>query len=103
SAEIERALNQIEGVGETAAVAVPPPEGGPEQLVVFLVPRLGYPNAPEYWHPLLASTIRERLSPLFHLHEVVVVEELPRTASNKIMRRLLRALYGDMRRASHGG
>ena len=33
--------------------------------------------------------------PLFKIHDVVTVESLPRTASNKIMRRRLRADYAD--------
>ncbi|MCS7162144.1 MAG: AMP-binding protein [Bacteroidia bacterium] len=93
SVEIERVVAQVPGVGEAAAVAVPPPEGGPEQLVVYVVPQAEAPTDPSYWKPLLAQVIRERLSPLFHLHAVVVVPELPRTASNKIMRRLLRRAY----------
>ena len=37
SVEIERVLNRVAGVRETAAVAVPPEGGGPDRLVVFLV------------------------------------------------------------------
>jgi len=91
-AEIERMLNQVPGVLETAAVAVPPPGGGPSRLVVFLVPRDGDLNIGESFKPLLQQAIRMQLNPLFHLDEVRVVASLPRTASNKVMRRELRAL-----------
>jgi acetyl-CoA synthetase len=90
-AEIERVLNQVPGVRETAAVAVPPPGGGPSRLVVFLVPVAGVPRPAEAFKPLLQQAIRTRLNPLFHLAEVRVVSSLPRTASNKVMRRELRA------------
>ena len=93
AAEIERVVARVDGVGESAAIAVPPPEGGPERLILYVVPQPGVQRDPEEWHALLAKAIREKLSPLFHLHEVILVEELPRTASNKVMRRLLRAQY----------
>ncbi|MCS7297302.1 MAG: AMP-binding protein [Bacteroidia bacterium] len=98
SAEIERVAVQVPGIGESAAVAVPPPEGGPEQLVLYIVPQANASRAPDYWYPLLAQAIREKLSPLFHLHDVVVVEELPRTASHKVMRRLLRRQYLEQKK-----
>jgi acetyl-CoA synthetase len=91
-AEIERVLNQVPGVLETADVAVPPPDGGPSRLVIFVVPRDGDSNTGESFKPLLQQAIRTQLNPLFHLDEVRVVASLPRTASNKVMRRELRAL-----------
>ncbi|MCS6790490.1 MAG: AMP-binding protein, partial [Bacteroidia bacterium] len=93
STEIERVVAQVPGVGEAAAIAVPPLEGGPDRLIIYLVPQTEAPQEPTYWKPLLAQAIRDKLSPLFHLHDVVVVSELPRTASNKVMRRLLRKAY----------
>ena len=41
----------------------------------------------------MQSAIRERLNPLFKIHDLVITEKLPRTASNKVMRRLLRTDY----------
>ena len=43
----------------------------------------------------MQQVIRRELNPLFKIHEVVVVGELPRTASNKVMRRVLRERYGE--------
>ena len=43
----------------------------------------------------LAKRIAEHLNPLFKIHDVVVAESVPRTASNKIMRRRLRADYAS--------
>ncbi len=36
------------------------------------------------------AAIRQELNPLFRLHAVVIRDALPRTASNKLMRRVLR-------------
>ena len=93
AAEIERVVAQVPGIGEVAAIAVPPPEGGPEQLVLYLVLQEGAPTETSYWLHQTNEAIRQRLSPLFHVRDVVVVSELPRTASNKVMRRLLRQAY----------
>lgn len=92
SAEIERVLDAEPGIGRTAAVAVNPKGGGPSLLVVYVVladpafdlTKLG---------SVLQNAIKNRLNPLFRIHEVVKVEALPVTASNKIMRRELRASY----------
>jgi acetyl-CoA synthetase len=41
----------------------------------------------------MQQAIAARLNPLFKVHDVVITEALPRTASNKVMRRTLRAEY----------
>jgi acetyl-CoA synthetase len=41
----------------------------------------------------IQQAIRTRLNPLFKVHDVVITQALPRTASNKVMRRSLRAEY----------
>lgn len=90
AAEIEQVLNTVSGVSETAAVAVTPTDGGPSQLVIHAVLLAGtYPDKTSLRADLRAA-IREQLNPLFRIHDVVVRDSLPRTASNKIMRRLLR-------------
>lgn len=90
SAEIERVLNRLAGVHETAAVAVPPPGGGPERLVVFVVPDGTGDLDEQSQLALFRHTIRIELNPLFRLDQLVVVDFLPRTATNKVMRRVLR-------------
>jgi acetyl-CoA synthetase len=90
SAEIERAFQGIEALVETAAIAVPPPGGGPARLVVYAVA----PGAdPAELEAAMTGAVREKLNPLFKIDEVVPVDSLPRTASNKVMRRRLRADY----------
>lgn len=89
--EIESVLICVEGVYETAAIAIAPPEGGPSQLVVYAI-------ADSTWQPhslklALQEAMRQQLNPLFKVYDVVMVESLPRTASNKLMRRVLRDWY----------
>ena len=90
SAEIEQVLNTVSGVRETAAVSMSPKDGGPSQLVIHavLLPD-AYPDK-TLLRAALRAAIREQLNPLFRIHDVVVRDSLPRTASNKILRRLLR-------------
>ncbi len=90
SAELERVLLGVDAVAEAAAVAVEPPGGGPSRLVVYVVPEPGATVDPAE----LQRAIRADLNPLFKVHDVVAVDALPRTASAKVMRRELRALYG---------
>ena len=74
---------------EVAAIAVPPSGGGPSQLVIYAVLLTGS-RIRGSLTTSLQSAIREHLNPLFRIHDVIVVDALPRTASNKIMRRILR-------------
>ena len=43
----------------------------------------------------MQAALKENLNPLFRLHDVVTVDNLPRTASNKVMRRVLRDQYQE--------
>ena len=45
--------------------------------------------------PLLQKAISGNLNPLFRVHAVCVIDALPRTASNKVMRRVLRDEYEE--------
>ena len=88
SAEIERVINRLEGVVESAAVAVTPSSGGPSELVVVVVPST---DDVEALHAQVAQAVRSDLNPLFRVTKTVARPSLPRTASNKVMRRVLRA------------
>jgi acetyl-CoA synthetase len=93
SAELEEVLATVPGVTDVAAVSVPPPEGGPERLVVHVVVVPGRDTG-DALRGDLQDALRTRLNPLFRIADVVVVDELPRTASHKVMRRVLREEYG---------
>ena len=79
----------------TAAIGVPPRGGGPDRLIVFLVPEGGSGDGGVPWQAVFQQAIREHLNPLFRVSDVAVVESLPRTASNKVMRRYLRKNYKE--------
>lgn len=93
SAEIERVLIRLEGVREVAAVGIALPGGGPNRLVIFAVtgPDSGW--SPQDLQSSMQQALRQELNPLFKIEEVRLVEQLPRTASNKVMRRQLRSDY----------
>lgn len=91
SVELERVVNDHPAVYESAAVGLPVPGGGAERLVVFVV--AGPDVERNALRAELQKAIATALNPLFKIYDVEVVEALPRTASNKIMRRQLRARY----------
>ena len=93
SAELEGTFNEVDGVRETAAVAVPPATGGPNLLIVYAVTEPDVDLDPNALRLRFSAALREHHSTLFRIHEVVVVPSLPRTASNKVMRRRLRETY----------
>jgi len=41
----------------------------------------------------MQQVLRKELNPLFQIHDVVITAALPRTVSNKVLRRQLRAEY----------
>ncbi|MQM10171.1 hypothetical protein Taro_043060 [Colocasia esculenta] len=92
SVEIERVCNQADAnILETAAVSIRTGAGGPEQLVVLAVMK----DRSLHWDFNLLRTkfqkaIQQNLNPLFKVSFVKVVAEFPRTASNKLLRRVLR-------------
>jgi acetyl-CoA synthetase len=98
SLEIEQVAEDHGAVREAAAVAVQPGGEGPERLVLFIVAE-GAGDRERLKHEL-DRAIARRLNPLFEVHDVVLVDELPRTASQKLMRRALRHRYSEVADAS---
>ncbi|MUG94392.1 AMP-binding protein [Scytonema sp. UIC 10036] len=93
SAEIEQVLNGEPGICETVAIAVSPPQGGPSRLVIYAVVEPEMQQNKAALMTSLQAAIKQNLNPLFKIHDLVVVNTLPRTASNKVMRRVLREQY----------
>jgi acetyl-CoA synthetase len=96
SAEIEEVLKFVAGVREVAAVAVSV-GGGPSRLVIYAVCAEGQGGRPNELLLAMQQAIKRELNPLFKIHELVLVKALPRTASNKVIRRALREQWS----ASH--
>ncbi len=91
AAQIEELINTHIGVKESAAIGAIPEDGGPAKLVLYIVPK-GIPDK-ELLQYELQKLIKFDLNPLFKVHDVVITKELPRTASGKVMRRVLREKY----------
>ncbi|KNA14183.1 hypothetical protein SOVF_109910 [Spinacia oleracea] len=93
SIEIERICNGVDSsILETAAIGVPPSEGGPEQLVIAVVFKDSSKSMSDLSHLKISfnSALQKQLNPLFRASQVVSLPSLPRTATNKVMRRVLR-------------
>jgi acetyl-CoA synthetase len=87
-AEVEEAMMHHPGVAESAVIGVPDDIKG-EAIVGYAVPKPGAALDPA----AVAATIVDVLGPIFRPREIVVVAELPKTQSGKIVRRLIRQRY----------
>jgi acetyl-CoA synthetase len=94
SVEIERAVQPVAGVKEAAAIAVSP-GGGPSRLVIYAACAGGLTK--EELAAAMQAAIKRDLNPLFKIHDVILIDALPRTSSNKVMRRTLRDWYDSPR------
>ena len=97
SLELEQVLDAHEAVYASAAVGVQPQGEGAEKLIVYVILDRDFERGQLVAE--LGSMLAENLNPLFKIHDLVVTEQLPRTASNKLMRRKLRSLYKGERKA----
>lgn len=89
SIEIQHVLKLHPMIAETAAIAADIDPGSPKQLVIYAVPNADSKlNAGEV-KKAFQALINKHLNPLFKIHEVILVKSLPRTASNKLMKRVL--------------
>lgn len=98
SAELERCMAVHPRVSEVAAVGIQSTVGQTD-LVAFVVVKANpadatatAPTAKQLKHDL-HNILRRDMNPLFKLYDVVIVDLLPKTASNKVMRRVLRDQY----------
>ncbi|KAF1892704.1 hypothetical protein Lal_00042593 [Lupinus albus] len=91
SVEIERICSGVDSnILELAAIGVPPSGGGPEVLVVAVVLKCSDTEDLQQLRISFNSALQKKLNPLFRVSRVVSLPSLPRTASNKVMRRVLR-------------
>jgi acetyl-CoA synthetase len=81
-------MMQHPGVAEAAVIGVPDELKG-EAIVGYAVARHGA----QVDASAVSATVVEVLGPMFRPREVIVVAELPKTQSGKIVRRLMRQKY----------
>ena len=102
-AEIEEALLRHAGVAEAAAIGVPDEIKG-EAIVGFVTPRPGV----QLDAASVCATVAQELGAAFRPRKVVIMAELPKTQSGKIVRRLLRQEFlgsppGDLSTVANPG
>ena len=83
-AELEATLVAHPGISDAAVIGLPDPEAG-ELPIAFVVTTDPAPTVDE-----IKSYLMERLSSYKQVHKVEFVKEIPKSASGKILRRLLR-------------
>jgi acetyl-CoA synthetase len=88
--ELEAAVNLHEEIAESAVVGIPDEIKG-EIPVVFVVYK-GKKGAEEVKNEVI-NLIRKQIGPIALPKEVYLVEDLPKTRSGKIMRRILKRLF----------
>lgn len=86
--EIEDVVNRHPAVLESAVIGVPDPVKG-EAIVLFVVPRPGKRPSPEE----ISRFVADELGKPYQPGVVHVVEDLPKTRSQKILRRLIKEKY----------
>ncbi len=84
-AEVEAAINELDGVAESAVVGVPHPDFG-EAVVAAVVARNGAAIDPD----ALVATLKTRIAGFKVPKRLFVVGELPRNAMGKVQKNLLR-------------
>jgi acetyl-CoA synthetase len=92
SIQIESIVNSLEFIKESAAIAVAPADGGPSNLVIYYVEKTENFGENERF-TMVNQVLKKQLNPLFKASALLKIEALPRTASNKVMRRELRDIY----------
>jgi fatty-acyl-CoA synthase len=91
SIDLENAAVAHSDVGEAAAIAIPHPKWG-ERPLLIVTPRSDVPGRrPE--RDALITFLGERFPRWMLPDDVIVVEELPHTATGKVMKTRLRELY----------
>jgi len=92
SIQIEELINQLDFIKESAAIAISPKDGGPSSLVIYYV-ESSFDYSNELRSVKIKEIIKTKLNPLFKISEIILIDELPRTASGKVMRKELRTNY----------
>lgn len=90
TAELEDILNLHEAVVESAVIAKPHEIKG-EVPVAFVILKPGYQPGEELVRELIKH-VDARMGPIARPEKIYFVEDLPKTRSGKIMRRILKAL-----------
>ncbi len=94
SIDLEVAAMAHEAVAEAAAIAIAHPRWG-ERPLLIVTPRSGIPAERRPEPSALIAFLGERFPRWMLPDDVLVVDELPHTATGKVMKTRLRELYGS--------
>ena len=105
--EVESALVSHPAVAEAAVVGADDAMTG-QAIVAFVIPRTGAPEETDALIGELRAHVASQIGPIAKPRNVFLVQELPKTRSGKIMRRLLRDVaenraVGDVTTLADGG
>jgi acyl-CoA synthetase (AMP-forming)/AMP-acid ligase II len=92
SIELENAVMAHDDVGEAAAIAIPHPRWG-ERPLLIVTPRPGSAAGKRPERDALIAFLGKRFPRWMLPDDVVVLDELPHTATGKVMKTRLRELY----------
>jgi acyl-CoA synthetase (AMP-forming)/AMP-acid ligase II len=87
--EVENALYAHPAVEEVAVIGIPDPEWGEEPRAIVVLKKGMTATAEE-----LMEFCRQKLSGFKRPRSIVFIDELPRTSTGKILKRVLREKYG---------
>ena len=91
SVELEMVIGLHETVVDCAAVSIQREGESIEKLVVYVVVNKDISRDKLLLD--LSGLLSRSLNPLFKIHDLLICKSLPKTASNKLMRRELRTQY----------
>ncbi|MCY1540992.1 Acetyl-coenzyme A synthetase [compost metagenome] len=93
-AEIEEVLLELPEISEAAAVGVKDDTKGQKLVVFLVVPELADEQAPLMKR--IAAHVEARMGKPFVPAQAYFVNQLPKTRSSKVMRRVIRNICNDM-------
>lgn len=87
--QIENLVNEHDDVAETAAMAVPAPQGGEDEVAILIEPVVGTELTERDLRPYLDAELPGFMRP----HYVLFTDEMPMTETNKIKRDVVEQEY----------
>jgi acetyl-CoA synthetase len=91
-AEVEEILLALKEVSEAAAIGVTDPSKG-QKLVIFVIASPDYTGQPAALEALIKDHVSDRMGKPFRPSQVYIMKDLPKTRSQKVMRRLIRNIF----------
>lgn len=93
TAEFETTLSSQIGILEVAVIGVPHPIKGNGICAFVVIDSRQDTHLSDNWKTHLNQIIKKEIGPIAHIDHLILVKELPKTRSGKVMRRLLRSAW----------